>query len=213
MLRSMISMAKNKNHWYDGWFYDTIIAPNQDKLFGQIKDLVPPQSTIIDVGCGTGRLEFFLAGKCKSLIGIDLSKKNIDRAKQTLLKNPDARISFQHSNPGELINKSGSIKFDYAILTYVIHEVNEGERIDLLRVISFLADKIIIGDYIVPRPDGFAGFMSKTIEFIAGREHYRNYKSYVADGGIVSLAKKAGLNIIDVVSTGQLINHIVVLEK
>jgi SAM-dependent methyltransferase len=205
-------MEGNKNHWYDGWFYDTIIAPNQDKLFGQIKDLVPPQSTIIDVGCGTGRLEFFLAGKCKSLLGIDLSKKNIKRAKQTLLKNPDARISFQHSNPREVI-KSGSIKYDYALLTYVIHEVNEDERIDLLTDISLLADKIIIGDYIVPRPAGLAGFLSETIEFIAGREHYRNYKSYVADGGIVSLAEKAGLNIIDMVSTGQLINHIVVLEK
>ena len=54
-------MAKNKNHWYDGWFYDTIIAPNQDKLFGQIKDLVGSQSTVIDVGCGTGRLEFSLS--------------------------------------------------------------------------------------------------------------------------------------------------------
>lgn len=23
-------MTENKNHWYDGWFYDRIIAPNQD---------------------------------------------------------------------------------------------------------------------------------------------------------------------------------------
>lgn len=205
-------MAKNKNHWYDGWFYDTIIAPNQDKLFSQIKDLVTHQSTIIDIGCGTGRLEFFLAGKCKSLLGIDLSKKNIDRAKQTLLKNPDERISFQHSNPEEVI-KSGISKFDYAVLTYVIHEVNEDERIDLLREISLLADKIIIGDYIVPRPKGFAGFISETIEFIAGAGHYRNYKSYVSDGGIISLAEKAGLKVINEILNQQLKNHIVVLEK
>jgi len=32
-------MAEDKKHWYDGWFYDKIIAPNQDKLFGQIKIL------------------------------------------------------------------------------------------------------------------------------------------------------------------------------
>jgi SAM-dependent methyltransferase len=204
-------MEGNKNHWYDGWFYDTIIAPNQDKLFGQIKDLVAPDSKILDVGCGTGRLEFYLSDKCKSLIGIDLSRRNIDRANMTLLKKPDSKILFQHSEVSTLL-KAGN-HFDFAVLTYVIHEVNEGERIDLLREISLLADKIIIGDYIVPRPAGLAGFLSETIEFIAGREHYRNYKSYVADGGIVSLAEKAGLNIIDMVSTGQLINHIVVLEK
>jgi SAM-dependent methyltransferase len=205
-------MARNKNHWYDGWFYDNIIAPNQDKLFGQIEDLVLSHSTIIDIGCGTGRLEFFLAGKCKSLLGIDLSKRNIDRAKQTLLKYPNERISFLHVNIREVIN-SGDMKFDFAILTYVIHEVNEDERINLLKEISLVADKIIIGDYLVPRPDGIGGFLSETIEFVAGREHYRNYKSYMTNGGIYYLAARAGLKIINEISNHQLLNHIVVLEK
>ncbi len=205
-------MAQNKNHWYDGWFYDKIIAPNQDKLFSQIKNLVTHQSTIIDIGCGTGRLEFFLSGKCKSLLGIDLSKRNVDRAKQTLLKFPDERISFQHSNISEVIN-SGNIKFDYAILTYVIHEVNEDERINMIKEISLIADKIIIGDYVVPRPDGIEGLLSETIEFIAGTEHYRNYKSYIANGGIDYLVNKAGLKIINEISNHKLINRIVVLGK
>ncbi len=205
-------MTRNKNHWYDGWFYDSIIAPNQDKLFSQIKDLVTPQSKILDVGCGTGRLEFFLADKCKSLLGIDLSGRNIDRANMTLLKKPDRKILFQHSDVSTLLN-AGS-HFDFAILTYVIHEVNEDERINLLNEISLISDKIIIGDYVVPRPDGFAGFLSETIEFIAGREHYRNYKSYVANGGIDYLADKACLKIINnEISNHQLTNHIVVLEK
>ena len=30
-------MTENKNHWYDGWFYDRIITPNQDQLFAKIK--------------------------------------------------------------------------------------------------------------------------------------------------------------------------------
>ncbi len=205
-------MTNNKYHWYDGWFYDTIIAPNQDKLFDQIKDLVTPQSTIIDVGCGTGRLEFALAGKCRSLLGIDLSKRNIDRANRSLLKHPDPKISFQHSNISEILN-SNNEKFEFAILTYVIHEVNEEERIDLLKVISLLADKIIIGDYLVPGPDGFGGFLSEAIEFIAGREHYRNYKSYMANGGIHYLAKESGLKIITEISNSLLTNHIVILEK
>lgn len=205
-------MANDKYHWYDGWFYDRIIAPNQDKLFGQIKDLVTPQSTIIDIGCGTGRLEFALTDKCKSLLGIDLSKRNIDRANRSLLKHPDPKISFQHSNIGEIIN-SNKKKFEFAILTYVIHEVNEEERINLLKEISLSADKIIIGDYLVPRPDGFGGFLSESIEFLAGKEHYRNYKSYMANGGIHYLADKAGLKITNEISNHPLANHIVVLEK
>ena len=57
-------MPTNKEHWYDGWFYGRWIAPNQDRLFGQIKNLLPPNSTVIDVGCGTGRLAFTLVDKC-----------------------------------------------------------------------------------------------------------------------------------------------------
>ena len=205
-------MTTNKNHWYDGWFYDKLIAPNQDQLFGQIKNLVDADSLIIDVGCGTGRLAFSLADKCKSVLGIDLSKRNIDRANLTLNQNPDSKISFQNSDIEEIINK-GQIHFDYAVLTYVIHEVNEEERINLLNEIARVADKIIIGDYLVPSPSGFNGFLSKFIEFIAGKEHYRNYKSYMANGGIYYLAKKAGLKITKEISNQPGTSHIAILEK
>lgn len=205
-------MTENKVHWYDGWFYDKIIAPNQDKLFSQIVDMIDEQSSVIDVGCGTGRLTFQLAGKCKSVLGVDLSKRNINRAGITLNRRPDDKISFQHINVSEL-NHNGKAHFDYAILTYVIHEVNEEERIKLLENIASIADRIIIGDYIVPKPIGFQGRLSKIIEFLAGKEHYRNYKSYMNNGGIYYLANKAGLKIIDEKSTQSPTNHLVVLTK
>lgn len=205
-------MTKNKNHWYDGWFYDKFIAPNQDQLFGQIKNLVDADSIIIDVGCGTGRLAFGLADKCKSVLGIDLSKRNIDRANLTLHQNPDSKISFQNIDIEEIINK-GQIHFDYAVLTYVIHEVDEEERINLLKEISRVSDKIIIGDYLVPKPKWFRSYLSEIIEFMAGAEHYRNYKSFVANGGIKYLANKAELKIIDEISNNPLTNHIVILSK
>jgi ubiquinone/menaquinone biosynthesis C-methylase UbiE len=206
------TMTQNKYHWYDGYFYDKIIAPNQDKLFGQIKNLIEPNSNVIDIGCGTGRLEFVLSDKCKSALGIDLSKRNIDRANLSLLRHPDVKISFKHNNLRE-ITSGVNVHFDYAILTYVIHEVNEDERLDILIEVSRVADKIIIGDYLVPRPKWFGGFLSELIEFIAGKEHYRNYKSYMANGGIFYLADKAGLKAIDEITNHSLSNHIVVLAK
>jgi ubiquinone/menaquinone biosynthesis C-methylase UbiE len=205
-------MANNKYHWYDGWFYDIIIAPNQDKLFEQVKNLIEPGSRVIDIGCGTGRLEFALADKCKSVLGIDLSKKNIDRANLTLLKHPDVKISFKHNNLSEIISNR-NVHFDYAILTYVIHEVNEEEREDILRDVARIADKIIVGDYLVPRTKGFGSYFSETIEFIAGTEHYQNFKSYVASGGIYYLANKAGLKVIDEITNHPLSTHIVILAK
>lgn len=205
-------MTENKNHWYDGWFYDRVIAPNQDPLFVQVKELIDPHSTVIDVGCGTGRLAFALGNHCESVLGIDLSKRNIGRADAMLQREPNDKISFLHIPAGDL--KKGVEKpFDYAVLTYVIHEVNKDERIKLLNDISLVADQIIIGDYLFPRPTGLSGFISETIEYLAGREHYRNYLTYMADGGIHHLARESGLRVVNEVKSRRSVDHLVVLVK
>ena len=205
-------MTKNKNQWYDGWFYDRIIAPNQDRLFLQVKELIGPESKVIDIGCGTGRLAFTLADRCKSVVGIDLSARNMERAKLMLRRQPNDKISFLHRGLSDMVS-ARQTHFDFAVLTYVIHEVNENERIKLLNEISLVADQIIIGDYLFPRPKGFAGYLSKTIEFAAGREHYRNYKSYMARGGIYHLANQAGLKIIKEIKGQRSTDFLVVLSQ
>lgn len=205
-------MIKNKYHWYDGWFYDVVIAPNQDKLFAQIKDLIYPGSKVIDVGCGTGRLEFAIAEKCKAVLGIDLSEKNIRRANFRLLQSQENKISFLHSNMQGIIT-GGEHHFDFAILTYVIHEVDEEERIILLNDIASVADKIIIGDYLFPKPGGIGSIFTEIIEFIAGRGHYKNYKNFMANGGLNYLVQKTGLKVIEEFSELSSNNHIVILKK
>jgi SAM-dependent methyltransferase len=188
-------MAENKHHWYDGWFYDRIIAPHQDRLFNKIKEIIEPGKKVIDVGCGTGRMAFSLIDKCESVMGIDLSKSNISRAQQNLNKNPDDRISFLHGNISEI--RELKAHFDYAVITYVIHEVDEDKRIKLLEDLSVVADKIIIGDYLWPAPGGKVSLITEIIEFIAGSDHYRNFRSYLKNGGIWYLADKTGFTIID----------------
>ncbi len=203
---------ENKNHWYDGGFYDTVIAPNQKALFSQVISLVEPDKKIIDVGCGTGFFSFSVNDKCKSALGIDLSLRNINKANQNLKNKPNQKLSFRHTNLQEIISR-GTEHFDYAILTYVIHEVDEENRIELLEDILKVADKIIIGDYLVPRPSGFIGKLTNIVEFVAGAVHYRNFKNYVANGGIPVLADKAGLKIITEIKNLQSANHIAVLSK
>ncbi len=205
-------MPQNKNHWYDGWFYDSFIAPNQDKLFGRIKDLIKISSKVIDVGCGTGRFSFYAADKCQYILGIDLSKRNIDRANLILKRNPHPKIYFQHKSIDEIISEN-NVHFDYAVVTYVIHEVAESERINLLNEIFLIADKIIIGDYLVPKAFGFWSLLNEAVEFAAGSEHYKNYKSYVSNGGINGLAVKAGFKVITEIKNQPSTSHLVILIK
>lgn len=205
-------MFTNKDHWYDGWFYDVFIAPNQDKLFNEIKNLIEPNKKIIDVGCGTGRFSFVIADKCQSILGIDLSIRNIERAQLKLSKNPNDKISFLHTSVSNILSENKN-HFDYAVLTYVIHEVSENLRINLLNELSQIADKIIIGDYLVPKQKRLWNVLNEIVEFAAGKEHYNNYKSYIGNGGIRYLANKAGLKIISEIENKPATSHLVVLSK
>jgi 2-polyprenyl-3-methyl-5-hydroxy-6-metoxy-1,4-benzoquinol methylase len=186
-------MQHNKTHWYDGWFYDTLIAPNQDKMFGQIKRLIKPGSKVIDVGCGTGRFSFVVADRVSQVTGVDLSEKNITKAKQNLAGKPDPKITFHHSPLTDLLKQN--LHFDYAVMTYVIHEVDPEERLNLLKEMSQVADNIIIGDYRVPVQKGAWNLLNEVIEYFAGREHYNNYKHFVKNNGLTGLVHKSGLQI------------------
>jgi len=82
-----------------------------------------------------------------------------------------------------------------------------------LNDLARIADKIVTGDYVIPSPKVFQGTLSKSIEFIAGKKHFRSYKSYMANGGISYLANKTRLKIINEIYDKQSTNHIVVLQN
>ncbi len=204
-------MTHNKNHWYDGWFYDLVIAPNQDRLFSEIHKLIEPNSKVIDVGCGTGRFSFSIADKVSEIVGIDLSTKNIDKANQSLSKNKNSKISFLHSNLENLFLKNKH--FDYAVMTYVIHEVDPNERVELLKQMAQIADKVIIGDYIVPISKGFWSILNEVVEFLAGKEHYNNFKDFVAEKGLYGLINKTGLKVNGEIKNKPITSQLLVLSK
>ncbi len=205
-------MISNKNHWYDGWFYDKLIAPNQDNLFRIIKEIIKEGSDVLDVGCGTGRLLFQLADKCNGVTGIDLSLKNIYKAKENLVKNPVKNIQIIHGNALELQNKINK-KFDYSILTYVIHEMHFKERIEVINQLKKISNKIIIGDYLVPHPKSFYGKLNWAVEFAAGRDHFNNFKNFLENGGLKELAKNVSMKIEKEILNVPKTMHVVVLSK
>ncbi len=205
-------MTENKQHWYDGWFYDKFIAPNHDKLFIQINNIIEPESKVIDVGCGTGRLSFTLQKKCSLILGIDLSEKNIERANLTLSKSPDSKISFMHSSLNEIITGKKDY-FDYAVMTYVIHEVDESERVNLLKEMAQVADNIIIGDYLAPPEKGFINILNIIVEFLAGKGHFRNFRTYIRNGGIKGIINKTGFKIMKEVKNSPKTSHLTLLIK
>lgn len=202
---------EDKKHWYDGLIYDKFIAPNQDKLFGEIKKIIEASSTLLDVGCGTGRFPLAIANHCESVVGIDLSSRNINVANANLAKTNLDNVTFIHGSAIYLKDKIDQ-KFDYAITTYVLHEMAPEDRIKVLKEMKQVANKIIIGDYITPTPKTFWGKLNVIVEFLAGTDHYNNFKLFVESGGLASLIKEAGLTLVKEIKNKPQTAHLVVVE-
>ena len=173
---------EDKNHWYDGWFYDTFVAPNQDRAFRVVKSLIAREASVLDVGTGTGRLLFQLSDVCSRVDGVEPSLRNIEVAKRRLAQARASNVFLHHSHVEDLLAE-GNRRYDVAVLSYVLHEIETGKREKVLRLVSRAAENILIVDYLVPRPKHLLSVLTEAVEFAAGSEHYRNFKSYVASNG------------------------------
>lgn len=94
--------------YMDKWDGETFI----DKM--QLND----RKTILEIGVGTGRLAIRTAPICKSLIGIDISSKTIERAKKNLLFNNITLIC------ADFLEHTFAMQFDviYSSLTFMHFE-------------------------------------------------------------------------------------------
>ena len=203
-------MSESKDHWYDGRFYDLVIAPNQDAMFDRVKSIVRSGSTVLDVGCGTGRLAFQLADKCKRIDGVDLSKRNIDVAIGKFARRPTENISFHHSDIFQFLGETAT-RYNYAVLTYVVHEMDKSLRQVMLVELAKAAHEIIIADYLAPQPRTLAGLVNELLEYVAGPDHFRNFKSFLAADGLTGLVRECGLSIVKEVRNDLPASHILVV--
>jgi len=202
---------KDIRHWYDGWFYENFIAANQDVMFEAIMEIVNPNSSILDVGCGTGRMAYILINKYKSYTGIDLSSKNIKSATDSFSSLQDERIKFWHKNIEAIVKEKR--KYNYSIMTYVLHEIELSERIPTLYNMLKVSDSVIIGDYHLPSQKKWQDRFNEIVEFIAGRDHYRNYKSYIKQGGLKGIVESAKLKIEIEIKNSPITSHIIKISK
>lgn len=182
----------DKKHWYDGWIYSTFIAPNQRSMFKKIINEIPENSKILDIACGTGEFSLMASKKMQSITGIDLSSSNIKNAQKRAKDKSISNIEFIHLDAGR-ISEYFDERFDYALITFALHEMPHKIRLKVLSAMRNVADNVIIGDYAVPQPLNLYGFGVRIIEFFAGSEHFKGFLSYNKYGGIEYYTDKSSL--------------------
>lgn len=190
----IMELNNDKKHWYDGKLYNYLIDPGTENTRRIISSLIEKDSRVIDIGCGTGSLAFFLSQKCRYVLGVELSRRMVDYANSMREEKNISNVKFLNGDAGR-ISELTKERFDYAVFSLSLHEMKSDTRAKALEEIKRVADKLIIYDYLVKEKTSFQGILNSTIEFIAGRDHFENYKTFLKENGIFGLLEKNGFEI------------------
>lgn len=187
---------KDKTTWYDGYLFEKIMDKRSTEMFvGPISALIEEGSSVIDIGCGIGSLVLKLSDKCSKVVGIDISSKMINYAKKR--KKDYHNVEFHHLC-ASLLPEAFSDKFDYGVLSQILHETSEELRDTIIEGAKKVTDRLIISDYKAPLPKNMYGRMIKFVERLAGSEHNRNFKSWQYNGGLDGFISSHGLKVEEV---------------
>ena len=171
-------------------FYDSLVEP-LNKTIRQIgMKMYPPREgmLVLDVGCGTGtNLELYQKAGCR-VSGIDTSPSMLEEAQKELGNRAELRLGDASRMPYP------DCAFDLVTAMLTFHEMPGSIRSAVLSEIVRVVKedgRILIIDF-HPGPIRFPkGFMYRILirlfEIAAGREHYRNYRDFLANEGIPRL--------------------------
>lgn len=175
--------------------YEIFIDPLLKKTRGQIANFIPQDSSIIDIGCGSGALAFHLAeSKNCTVHGIDLATEKITRANKRKANINSQKVHFSKADASNLAEISDQ-QFDCATMSLFVHSLPENIRHKVIKEAMRVAKLLVIADYVTKQPLSIPSIAVKGIERIAGSEHFQGFNSFKANGGLEPLLEKAGLKI------------------
>ena len=153
--------------------YDFLLYPflnNIRKKTAKIIIQLNPKS-VIDICCGTGnQLEYLMNTNIK-LTGIDLSPAMLKVAKHIDCYEQDARdIQFPDNS------------FDLVMIQLALHEKSFDDQKMIIdeasRIIRNNGHLLIVDYEINEKTKSYSRYVINAIEFMAGKEHFRNFKEY-----------------------------------
>ena len=191
-----------QNHFYDGWIYRNLLDPSLRGIRIRISRLIPENSTVLDVGCGTGDQLFFISKQIKSGLGVELSEAMINTCQEQARKREITNCEFLLADASNLTNMENQT-FDYTMTSMVIHEMPEEVRMPVLKEMMRIGKQLILVDWIYPQPPLMKKFSTHLVERIAGKAHYAGFRSFMRQGGMPALIKTLGLDVVENQITGK----------
>ena len=150
---------------------------------------------VLDICCGTGDQVFYYSQKGAMATGVDQNSKMIKISEKNNKKRGLNDVTFHLASATELPFSDGY--FDHASISLGLHEMERDERDKAIAEMKRVVKKggiLMFIDFKVPLPNNCIAYFIKTVEFVAGRDNYRCFKDYLAQGGLCQILKENKLN-------------------
>lgn len=191
-----------QNHFYDGWIYRKLIDPSLKGIRKRISRLIPENSRVLDVGCGTGDQLFHISQQIQSGLGIELSATMVKTCQEQARARDIQNCKFLLADASNLSVLEDQA-FDFAMASMVIHEMPEALRVPVLTEMIRLGNRLILVDWIYPQPQLMRKLATHFVERLAGKEHYTGFRSFMKQGGMPALIKTLGFETLETQITGK----------
>ncbi|MBC8402331.1 MAG: class I SAM-dependent methyltransferase [Candidatus Marinimicrobia bacterium] len=159
------------------------IRPIRQAVLQELAD--NQQDAIVDLCCGTGnQMKLLTHNGFTDLHCVDLSPEMLAIAKQG-----DYPINIYERDATATGFDNG--RFDADIISFALHEKERSIRARLLteahRILKPVS-RLLIVDYVFDdRTKLSARYAISLVEWIAGDDHYLNFKDYITNGGLPNL--------------------------
>ncbi len=189
-------MRKTKEYQYSAKIYDPLLSPFLRAIRQKIVDIVKRYKyhAILDLCCGTGEQLKMLKEHGYYGKGIDLSEAMLSVATEG--KN-SADCTLQDATQVEYDDQT----FDLVTTTFALHEKRDdvARQIikEMLRLTTEDGDILIVDYELSEETSKLFKVLIYMIEWVAGGEHYENFKSYLQNGGLSSLLRDTPLTEIE----------------
>lgn len=180
-------------------------------LRGATASMIPDQLRIIDIACGTGALAFELSKNAAQVTAIDASESMITTANQLKEKWGMQHVTFQVADATDL-SLFNTNEFDVATISLAIHQFDTPTGMKMLEEMKRISSEILIVDYASPLSANYYKYLTWFIEWMAGGDHFKNFKTYQKFGGIDTYLKQLHLQVIKRTEKGQSIFSLVLCK-
>ncbi len=151
----------------------------------------PGNPKVLEVACGTGSQARYFSDRGFDYRGIDISEPMLAVARAKGMNCLAADGTSLPFRGGE---------FDAATVSLALHETPPVVRValvsEMVRVVR-PGGALVLADYTVPPRQGPAAWVNGAaifaIERFVGGDHYRNYRDFMASGGLVGFMASLGL--------------------